>query len=304
MSGMRFLCLGAGAGWHSSELLRAAESSGATLTSATYESLHAHIESGQTVLRCEAGRLDTFDAILTRTMPAGSMETITFRLAVLHHLWDQPLRPAIVNPPRALELAIDKFATLARVQQLGYAVPETNVVQTRREAMNAWASLGGDCIIKPIFGGEGRGVMRIADRELAWTAFSTLERLDAVMYVQRFVPPGGCDTRLLVIGDEVLGVRRSNEHDFRANVAGGGRCDPITLSSEQVEMAHRITDSLGLRFAAVDIVHDHDDNAKVIEVNGIPGWKGAQSVTAFSIADRIVNLLRSEAVKSMEVRVG
>lgn len=291
MSGARFLCLGAGKGWHSAQLQHSAAAQGATMAIATYESIAATIESGQTVVRCEAGRLDSFDAILTRTMPGGSLETITFRLATLHHLQAAVDAPSIINPPRALEIAIDKFATLARVGQLGYDVPETIVVQSRSEAMEAVASLGGDCIVKPIFGGEGRGVMRVNDRELAWTVFSTLQQIDAVMYVQRFVPPGGVDTRMLVIGDQVVGLRRSNDRDFRANVSGGGHTQPVELSAGQITMARRICESIGLSFAAVDLVHDVDGHALVIEVNAIPGWKGAQSVTPWPIADQIIRLL-------------
>ncbi|MEE2935561.1 MAG: RimK family alpha-L-glutamate ligase [Planctomycetota bacterium] len=292
MSETRILCLGAGNGWHRNQLQQASDSAGVRLETATYESLAARIEADQTILDCEAGRLDEFDAILTRTMPAGSLETITFRLAVLHQLENQPGGPVVVNPARSLELAIDKFATLARVRQLGFAIPDTIVVQSRHEALDAWDSLGGDCIVKPIFGGEGRGVMRITDRELAWTTFATLERLDSIMYVQRFVPPGGCDTRLLLIGDEVIGLRRENQNDFRANVASGGSCQAIELETTQIEMAHQICSVLGLNFAAVDLIHDCDDAARVIEVNAIPGWKGAQTVTPFPIADRIVELLK------------
>ncbi|MDG2223600.1 MAG: RimK family alpha-L-glutamate ligase [Rubripirellula sp.] len=302
MSEMRILCLGAGNGWHRTQLQQASEAAGVIFETANYESFAARVETGQTILTCEAGRLDQFDAILTRTMPAGSLETITFRLAVLHQLENQPGSPAIVNPPRSLELAIDKFATLAQVRQLGFAVPETIIVQSRQEALDAWDSLGGDCIVKPIFGGEGRGVMRITDRELAWTAFATLERLDSIMYVQRFVPPGGCDTRLLVIGDDVIGLRRQNQNDFRANVASGGSCEAIDLEPEQIEMAHHICNSLGLHFAAVDLIHDRDDAACVIEVNAIPGWKGAQTATPFPIAERIIGLLQKMAGVSTEAK--
>ncbi|MEM8669959.1 MAG: RimK family alpha-L-glutamate ligase [Planctomycetota bacterium] len=293
MSRTQFLCLGVGDGWHSQQLQKACEANDATLVGAAYESLGAQIESGRTVLSCEAGPLDRFDAILTRTMPMGSLETITFRLSILHHLHAQRARPAIVNPPRSLEMAIDKFATLARVRDLGYSVPETIAVQSRAEAMAAWSALGGDCIVKPLFGGEGRGVMRITERELAWTAFSTLEQIQSVMYVQRFVPPGGRDTRLLVIGGEVLGIYRQNDRDFRANVAGGGRSEAIELDQALVDMAHRISDSIGLTFAAVDLIHTSDGSPMVIEVNGIPGWKGAQATTQDSIAERIVRHLHA-----------
>lgn len=304
MTGTRILCLGAGEGWHANQLREAAASRQCRLSIASYESMAAIVTDHGTRVECEAGSLRDFDVVLTRTMPAGSLEQITFRLACLYSLSDGLSVPGgssgtfalpLVNPPRALEIAIDKFATLARVAALGYRVPDTMVVQSRREAIDAFRSLGEDCVVKPIFGGEGRGVMRIRDPELAWYTFSTLEQLGAVAYVQRFVPPGGRDTRLLVIGDEVLGIRRISLSDFRTNVSGGGSCEAVGVSDLDRFMALRICENLGLKFAAVDLIDCEDGPPRVVEVNAIPGWKGAQRAVSESIADRIVSLLIREA---------
>lgn len=294
MSRDRILCLGTGDGWHSSQLREAAESLDGDLQFATYESLRTKVGRGGCEVFCESGSTNDFDAILTRTMPAGSLEQITFRLATLHQLRSDG-RIAIVNPPRALEIAIDKFATLAHVSGLGFAVPETIVAQSRSSAIDAFRMLGGDCVVKPMFGGEGRGVMRIQDAELAWYTFSTLEQLDAVIYVQQFVAPGGRDTRLLVIGDDVIAVRRTNSDDFRTNVISGAKAESLEPSAAQICMAKQICGSLGLKFAAVDLIDSDDGGQKVLEVNAIPGWKGAQKVTSINIAQRIVRLLQSEA---------
>ena len=264
MSRREFLVLGGGDGWHSSQLRAAARKLACDIAFATYESLAACVGTGtQCEVRCQAGPLSKFDAILPRTMPTGSLEQITFRLATLHSLD----RPPLVNSPRALEIAIDKFATLAHVAQLGYAVPKTMVVQSRAEAIAAFDELGQDCIVKPIFGGEGRGVMRISDPQLAWYTFSTLESLDAVGYVQEFVAPGGIDTRLLVVGDQVFGVRRRNENDFRTNVSSGARCEAVKPSRQQVELARHIVHSIGLSFASVDLIDADDGSPRVLEIN-------------------------------------
>lgn len=301
----RFLCLGAGEGWHANQLRDAAAALDCELHFATYESLRARIDDKTGCsLQCDAGPIENFNAILTRTMPAGTLEQVIFRLATLHSIPESPatrLLP-IVNPPRSLEIAIDKFATLAQVAELGFSVPETIIVQSRREAIDAFHELGGDCIVKPIFGGEGRGVMRIQNVELAWTTFWTLEKLGAVCYVQRFVPPGGSDTRLLVIGEEVIGVRRQNQSDFRTNVASGGTCQPIEPTDQQVAMARNICQAIELKFASVDLIDSQDGEPKVLEVNAIPGWKGAQSVSPFNIAERIIRLLRSEVAVCEEAR--
>ncbi|MFG0261623.1 MAG: RimK family alpha-L-glutamate ligase, partial [Novipirellula sp. JB048] len=173
MSGKRILVLGCGRGWHAKQLQAAANARGCTLQFSDYESLFAAIgpqspsspdgvQLGVDRFTPESSPSARFDAVLARSMPAGSLEKITFRLAVLHAWAGDTVANAtpipVINSPRAMEIAIDKFATLALLRRLGYLVPETIVVQSRSEAMAAFEHLGGDCVVKPIFGGEGRGV--------------------------------------------------------------------------------------------------------------------------------------------------
>ena len=294
MNSPSILCLGAGDGWHSRQLQHAADALGCKLYFAEYESLQSTVRGKGCDATCAAGPVRDFDVIFTRTMPAGSLEQVTFRLAVLHQLALEN-KIALVNPPRALEIAIDKFATLAHVSELGYEVPDTIVTQSREDALAAFHSLGGDCVIKPVFGGEGHGVMRVRDEELAWYTFSTLQQLDAVIYVQKFIPPGGRDTRLLVIGDSTVGVRRRNDRDFRTNVGSGAEAELLQPTDQQQHAAVEICKSIGLRFASVDFIDTENQNQQVLEVNAIPGWKGAQAVVPENIAEQIMQLLVAEA---------
>ena len=207
--GRRILVLGGGDGWHADQLRTEAQKIDSQIAFTDYESLTASVASVAEI-QCGAGRLHDFDSVLTRTMPAGSLEKITFRLACMHSLVDQGQH--LVNHPRSLEIAIDKFATLAKVSQSGYPVPRTRVAQDRHSAMRAFHEFDGDCVVKPVFGGEGRGVMRIRDPQLAVYTFATLDQLDSVFYVQEFVSPGGADTRMLVVGDHVFGAKATKRN--------------------------------------------------------------------------------------------
>lgn len=287
MSPKRLLALGPSEGWHADQLRAAAIHHGFELVYADYETLTGSFDAGgRCVTRCSAGDLSKFEAVICRTMPTGSMEQVLFRLAVLHSA--QALGVRIINPPRTLELAIDKYATLAVVASLGIPVPQTVVVQSRSDAMRAFEALGGDVVVKPIFGGEGRGVMRVRDAQLAWTTFSTLQQLAAAIYVQRFVPPGGQDTRMLVLGDEIVGIRRTAVNDFRTNVAGGATCQAVTLDESQIAMARRIATSMNLRIGSIDVLDHNQGPPLVLEVNGVPGWKGAQGSVPFNIAEKMI----------------
>jgi RimK family alpha-L-glutamate ligase len=289
----KILVLGSDQGWHATELRNAAQSAGCEIEFALYESLHSHVRSKcPAELACNAGSLADFDILVTRTMPMGSFDQITFRLAVLH---EYVRRGGLaINPPRSLEIAIDKFATLAVIADLGYDVPATRVVQSRREAMDAFRELGGDCVVKPMFGGEGRGVMRVREPELAWSVFATLDQLDVVHYVQAFVSPGGRDTRLLVIGNDVFAIRRINVSDFRTNVAGGGTCELLQATEDQQTLAKNVTRAIGLRFGTVDLLDCDHGPPHVVEVNGIPGWQGAQKVLPVSIAGLLIDLAKAD----------
>ncbi|WP_182869662.1 ATP-grasp domain-containing protein [Rhodopirellula sp. JC639] len=295
----RLLMLGPDTGWHADQIRAAARRRGHHLDIASYESMAAGVANPGSPLSlcCDAGRMLDYDAILTRTMPAGSMEKITFRLAMLHAISDQltPHRTAIVNPPRALEWSIDKFASLAKLAAAGYPTPPTRVVQSRREAMQAFEELGGDCVVKPLFGGEGRGVMRIRDAQLAWYSFSTLEQLDAVLQLQTFISPGGRDTRVLVVGRRVYGLRRSNERSFRSNVSAGATCQRFEVDATLEATARQITQRFGLVFASVDLIDNEHGPPLFLEVNAIPGWKGAQNVIDHSIADSVIEALETES---------
>lgn len=298
---------GSSPGWHLSQLIEAASRQNGTIAMADYESMHSN-EVGHTSVIAENAdgkastvlTLESADAVLTRTMPAGTLEQITFRLACLHRHVDNRRADGrcvnVINPPVALEWAIDKYATLARATALGLPTPRTIVCQSRQVALDAFDALGGDVVVKPIFGGEGRGVMRIRDRELAWTTFSTLAGLGAVCYVQQFIPPGGGDVRLLVIGDSMWAIRRTNPADFRTNVRGGGRPELISMQTTWRGLARRVCDDFQLDYAAVDLIETHrNDEMLLVEVNAIPGWRGAQSVIGENLADEIIACLRKRS---------
>ena len=127
--------------------------------------------------------LTAVDGVLVRMMPPGSLEQVVFRMDALHQVAAAGV--PVLNPPRAVETAVDKYLTLAMIERAGLAVPPTWVGESATAALDAFEALGGDVVVKPLFGSEGRGLVRLSDKELAWRTFHALERLGAVLYVQR-----------------------------------------------------------------------------------------------------------------------
>jgi ribosomal protein S6--L-glutamate ligase len=242
--------------------------------------------------------LASFDAVLVRTMPPGTLEQVVFRMDVLGRL--ESTGQVILNPPRAIEAAVDKYLALAKLQQAGLTVPRTITCQTAEDAMAAFHQLGKDVVVKPLFGSEGRGITRVTDEALALRAFKLLCQLGSAVYLQEFVPHDGSDIRVLVIGDDVYSVRRRHPSDWRTNVARGAICEPCELSEQRREMALAAARTIGAPMAGVDLLcaRDAADDADyVVEVNAVPGWKALAATLGIDIGKRVIDLVHRIAAQ-------
>ena len=235
--------------------------------------------------------LTEYDAVLVRSMPPGSLEQVVFRMDVLGRL--QEAGTVVVNPPRTLEAAIDKYLTSARLHAAGLLTPATVVCQTATDALEGFGRLGGDVVVKPLFGGEGRGIMRIEDADLAQRVFHTLQQVGAVIYLQEFIPHDGFDIRLLLIGDRVLAMRRRNPHDWRTNISRGAVGEPLEADPELLGLARRAAAVIGAPVAGVDILPRRDGGRYVIEVNAVPGWKGLSQALQVDVAALLLDYVQS-----------
>ncbi len=280
---MHLAILSGGDGWHVRDLRRAAEQRGHRATTVDFRRLGAGVAAAhQPVGNC--------DAVIVRTMPPGSLEQVVFRMDVLHRLQAAGVR--VLNPPRALEICVDKYLATAKLAAAGLRVPPTLVCQHADAALEAFAALGGDVVVKPLFGSEGRGMVRVNDPELAWRTFRAIERAQAVIYLQQFVRHPGWDLRVFVLGGRVLtAMRRYAKDGWRTNVAQGGRAEAVRASAEEERLALAAARACGVPVAGVDLLPGPDGELYVLEVNAVPGWRALAPVTGVDVAGEIVRYL-------------
>jgi RimK family alpha-L-glutamate ligase len=280
---MRFALLAGGDGWHVRDLIRAAGDLGHAAAAVDFRRAHAGVE-------CAADSLAGFDGVLVRTMPPGSLEQVVFRMDLLHRLQGDGV--PVLNPPRAVEVCVDKYLAAVRLRAAGLPVPPTAVCQRADDALAAFEQLGGDVVVKPLFGSEGRGMVRVSDPDLAWRTFRTLERTQAVLYLQRFVNHPGWDLRALVLGGRVIAaMRRSSRGGWRTNVAQGGRAEPARLGAADAELALQAAAAVGAAVAGVDLLPGPDGAYHVLEVNAVPGWRALAPVAGVDVAAEIVRFV-------------
>ncbi|QDS97711.1 ATP-grasp domain-containing protein [Adhaeretor mobilis] len=285
---MKIAVLGSATSWYVGDLRRAAGERH-RVTPVTYSQLASKVTSETLTVESGEIALNEFDALLVRSMPPGSLEQVVFRMDALARL--EAAGVAVINSAKACETAIDKYLTTARLQAAGLKVPDTFVCQTAEQGLEAFERLGGEVVVKPLFGGEGRGITKVDDPAIALRVMKTLEQLGSVLYLQKFIPHRGHDLRLLVIGERIFGMRRSNPDDWRTNVALGAQGEPLEVTPELAEVALQAVKSVGADIAGVDLLPGRDGQLYVLEVNAVPGWRALNRVTGVDVARHVLDFV-------------
>jgi RimK family alpha-L-glutamate ligase len=238
--------------------------------------------------------VEELDALVVRPIGRGSLEELVFRMDMLYKL--ERVGVFIVNPAEAIEHCVDKYDILSILEDNDVPVPRTVATESVNEALKAFAELGGDVVVKPIFGSRGIGATRVVDSEIANTVFKAITFHHGVIYLQEFVPHGTSDIRAFVVDNHVIAAMRRVADGWKTNYSQGARPAPIELSSAHEKLAVKASKAVGCKIAGVDIL-EGPDGPKIVDVNSQPGWKGLQMVTRVNIAEEIVNFILSELKK-------
>lgn len=197
--------------------------------------------------------------------------------------WDKDTRLAfaleeagvrLTDTARAVALCDDKAKTHFILARAGLPMPKTLVAPMTYTAFteagktfleNAGRELGFPLVVKECFGSLGGQVsLARTPRELRGIA----ERMGAKPFLlQQWIPPGGKDKRLYLIGGKVAAAMiRENPSDFRANIGAGGRGTAYAPSAREISLARAAAGALGAEIAGVDLL-DGESGPLLLEVN-------------------------------------
>ena len=275
---LRVAVLGSTGGWHAERLERALTARGHECGFAPVTRMVGRIDGGFAVRGREVA-LDACDVVLVRGDPA--------RLARAGRL---PRRRAA----RAGRRRRARGQRRARDRAHGRQVPRLGAAGRRRrsrrrgpspasapsDALAAFAELGADVIVKPLFGSMGLRAWRGSrTADVAQRVFRALEIERAVYYLQETLPHDGVDVRALVVGERVVArdrARRRRAGGRTSRAARAPRADRARRRSARA-LCVRAAAALGADYAGVDLLRAADGRDYVLEVNGIPGWHGRRA---------------------------
>ncbi|NLD38639.1 MAG: RimK family alpha-L-glutamate ligase [Desulfatiglans sp.] len=283
---MKIAILGKKDTWYTSALQSAFRNKNIEVPCFPISSLTASVGTGK-YLSSSENSLEGFDVLLVRAIPSGSLEQVIYRMDALHRLENLGVR--VINSAETIERGVDKYYTLTRMEDLGIKVPETIVTERFEDAVAAFEELRRDVIVKPLFGSEGKGMVRVTDKDAAYRLFRAIEMGKYIFYIQRYIPHGNRDYRVFVIGGRVAAAMIRRGKDWKCNIANGADAEPFMPDSVISDISIKAAEVLKADYAGVDIMPGEDGNNYLIEVNSIPGWRGLEKATGFNAASHIVD---------------
>ncbi len=228
--------------------------------------------------------------------------------------WDKDIRLAallescglaVYNSSTAIEACDDKSLMYIRLLNSGVKMPRT--ILSPKTFFDTAApdpafierigdELGYPLVVKECCGSFGEQVYLARDSaELAekMTAAGTTPLVFQELIETSF----GRDIRINIVGGEYAACmyRFSENGDFRANITGGGSMRAYAPSKEQISVAVRAAEALGLSFAGADILFGRDDEPVLCEVNSNAHFINMYKCTGVNVAESIMAFLARQA---------
>ena len=224
-------------------------------------------------------------AIFVRLIPAGSTEQITARLGLLHAARAAGVQ--VVNDARAIEACVDKSMTSFLIAHAGLPTPRTIVVEKPDAAQAARETIGGDVVLKPLFGAQGKGIRRLAPGD----PLPAPDEVGGVYYLQEFIASRGStaaggahDWRVFVLDGKPLAAMIRRSDGWVTNIFQGAQGEAADAAGEAGALAVRAAAAVGAAYAGVDLIEDEDGRFLILEVNSMPAWKGLAEATGVDVA--------------------
>lgn len=237
------------------------------------------------------------DAILVRDVGISfSLETISFKFDLLRAFENSII---VMNRPTAIQNAANKFFSFYLFKLACLPIPQTVISSELEVAMKTIEKFE-SVVVKPIFGSQGEGIIKLESSQPESELASKLRELlkeRGVLYLQEFVYNPGRDIRVFVVGEEALGAiyRISRKGSFVSNLSQGGTPVKCELTEEMRELAIRATKAVGADFAGVDLI-EGEEGLYLLEVNATPSGKGIKLACGVDVTERIVELLLERVV--------
>lgn len=269
--------------WHARRIVRSLQAQGArvTISSLPHCAFDTGLKSGIDIPGFK-GKLP--DGIFVRSISAGTLEQITFRLGLLHALRESGVR--VWNDARVIERCVDKSQTTFLLHKNGIPTPRTRVCEGRSHAEDYTEGLARPLVMKPLFGSQGKGIGQITTQ----AELPAAEAVDSIYYMQDFVVPADDvfeDWRVLATRHRIVASMTRRGKTWVTNIHQGAAARTHSPDAEMAAISMAAMRAIDADYAGIDLIRTAKGELQVLEVNSNPAWRGLQSVADVNIAEAI-----------------
>jgi tetrahydromethanopterin:alpha-L-glutamate ligase len=279
--------------WTASAFLKNIRKRGANALPINLSTLSASISTSDfSIFNADLKDLE-LDAILVRDVGISlALEQISFKFDLLRQFENSSV--PVLNSTTAIQNAANKFFSFYLFKLAHLPIPRTTVTSELEVAMKTIEKFE-SAVVKPIFGSQGKGIIKLENSQPESELASKLTKLlkeRGVLYLQEFVLSPGRDIRVFVVDEEALGAiyRIPRSGSFVSNLSQGATPLKCELTEEMEELAISAAKAVGAYFAGVDLI-EGEEGLCLLEVNATPSGKGIKLACGVDVTKRIVDLL-------------
>jgi [lysine-biosynthesis-protein LysW]--L-2-aminoadipate ligase len=198
-----------------------------------------------------------------------------------------------INTHDVIENCGDKFITTQLLLENNVPTTRVKMAFTPASALEAIESFGYPCVLKPVVGSWGRGVVRVNDRDAAEAVVNLRDELGGyaqhIYYIQELVKKPQRDIRSFVVGDEcIAAIYRTSAH-WITNTHLGGKASNCPVTPDLAAISIGAAKAVGGGVVAVDLFEDPERGLLVNEVNHTMEFRNSVPATGVDIPGRMVD---------------
>ncbi|MEC8265204.1 MAG: ATP-grasp domain-containing protein [Pseudomonadota bacterium] len=227
-------------------------------------------------------KINKLNGLWVRFIRSGSIEEITTKLTILHLLKESKVY--VHNSADIIEKTVDKVRTTGILNINGFYSPKTFVWFASKKNQ---FSVKKKYLLKPIFGSQGNDIKMIETKK----DLKKISPIGSVFYLQEFIESekkkNYSDIRVLVSNHKIVSAMERVSNHYITNVFKGATCKKIKINSQIQTLVIKISKIFNLGYAGIDVKFDKK-KISILEINGIPSWKGMQNIEKKNISKILV----------------
>jgi glutathione synthase/RimK-type ligase-like ATP-grasp enzyme len=202
-----------------------------------------------------------------------------------------------LSEPFYVYRAENKFLQLKEAIRLGFTVPDTLVTGSKTELRAFYEKHNGNIIIKPVayarinYAEEPQFIFTSA---VTPSIMDNLHNHDLTPCIFQENIPKEYELRVTVVGGLIFSAAVYSQEDEKTQTDWRRKkleFHPVTLPDDVAQKCIRLVRDMNLRFGAIDLIKDTNDNYVFLEINPNGQWAWIETQTGLPIAEAIINEL-------------